>query len=89
MTAPLYLNRPRKSVTIHIVTNNLLNYIDNDDIEEVERYTNRLFKFNVSWELLLLLLRYAKDTKQTKSYIYLQQIIMAKYNIWVEEEEIK
>ena len=81
MTAPLYLSRSKKSVSLHVITNKLLNAIDNDEIEKVKKHTDTVLKYHASGELLLMLSSYAKEVEQPLSYTYLQQIIETTYNL--------
>ena len=80
MTTVLYLNRSKKLVSLHIITNRLLNAIDNNEIEKVEKYIETILQYHASWDLLLMLSRYAKEVKQPMSYRYLEQIIETTYN---------
>ena len=81
MTAPLYLSRSKKSVSLHVITNKLLNAIDNDEIVKVKKHTDTALRYHASWELLLMLSVYAKEAGQPLSYAYLQQIIETTYNL--------
>ncbi|WP_294959417.1 hypothetical protein [Sulfurovum sp.] len=81
MTAPLYLSRSKKSVSLHVIINKLLNAIDNDEIAKVKKHMDTVLKHFASWELLLMLSNYAKETEQPLSYTYLQQIIETTYNL--------
>ena len=81
MTAPLYLSHSKKSVSLHVITNKLLNAIDNDEIKKVKKHMDTVLKYHTSWELLLMLSSYAKEVEQPLSYKYLQQIIETTYNL--------
>ena len=82
MTAPLFLNNKEetKDRGLHIATNILLNEIDNDNVETIERYVDKMLKKNISGEYLLMLYTYAHASKKHHARNYLEQILLATHN---------
>ena len=81
MTAPLYLGLSGTSALLHVVTNQLLNAIDNDEIVHVEIHMDTLLRHDIPWEALLFFSRYALEAEHPRCHKYLRQIIETTYNL--------
>jgi hypothetical protein len=81
MTAPLYLNHENNQKSLHVITNKILNAIDDDETGKLEAYINEAFQHNnVSQDFFWMLYCYAKEVQQSNSCLYLEQIIQTTYN---------
>lgn len=82
MTAPLFLNKEKskEDCSLHIATNILLNEIDNDNVEMIERYIDKMLKQNISREYLYMLYVYAYTTQKHHAGSYLEEILLVTYN---------
>ena len=82
MTAPLYLNYRKNPNSLHVITNKILNAIDDDEIGKLEDHISEAFQHNnVSQNFFWMLYCYAKEVKQPYSCRYLYQIIQTTYNL--------
>jgi len=81
MTAPLFLNQINRPLSLHVITNKILNAIDNNEMDKIEKYIDEIFKqYNVSRDFFWMLYCYAKESKQIEISTYLQQIMNAEFN---------
>ena len=84
MTAPLYFKPNSKAnpkETLPILTNRLLDAIDDNDLEKIERYLDLVLERKVSPAYICMIYRYVQAHGDTKIREYFGYIILTISNI--------